>query len=93
MAPEPTILVLPTRATRSLDVFDSTEVGRANGFAPEGGLTARDLETSLGMVRERFSVAAGVASYDPSFDADGRVLAAAHACVGILTAPDAGRAG
>jgi arginase family enzyme len=55
-----------------LDVFDSTEVGRANWFGPEGGLTARDLETALGMVRERFSVAAaGVASYDPSFDADG----------------------
>ena len=76
-----------------LDVLDPAEVGSANGSAPEGGLTAEDLETALGMVRERFSVAAaGIASYDPSFDADGRVLAAALMCVGILAAPDASRA-
>jgi arginase len=76
-----------------LDVLDPAEVGPANGFAPEGGLTAEDLETALGMVRERFSVAAaGIASYDPSFDADGRVLAAALACARILTASDASRA-
>jgi arginase family enzyme len=77
-----------------LDVFDPTKVGRANGFASEGGLTTRDLKTALGMVRERFTVAAaGIASYDPSFDTDGRVLAGALACVGVITAPDAGRNG
>jgi arginase len=76
-----------------LDVLDPTKVGRANEFAPEGGLTAEDLETALGMVRERFSIAAaGIASYDPSFDADGRVLAAALGCARILTASDANRA-
>jgi arginase len=76
-----------------LDVLDPAEVGPANEFAPQGGLTAEDLQTALGMVRKRLRVAAaGIASYDPSSDADGRVLAAALACVKILTAPDASRA-
>jgi hypothetical protein len=40
------------------------------------------------VIRERFAIAAvGVASYDPAFDADGRVLAVALACVRMLTAP------
>ncbi len=71
-----------------LDVLDPARVGRANRFAPEGGLCAEDLRTALGMVRERFSVAAaGIASYDPAFDADGRVLGAALACASLLTSP------
>jgi hypothetical protein len=38
------------------------------------------------MIRGRFDVvAAGIASYDPSFDADGRVLGAALACAKTLT--------
>jgi len=70
-----------------LDVLDPATVGKANQFAPEGGLSAEDLETALGMVRECFSVAAaGIASYDPAFDADGRVLGAALACAWVLTA-------
>lgn len=72
-----------------LDVLDPARVGKANEFAPESGLTAEELETALGMVRERFSVAAaGIASYDPAFDAQGNVLGAALACVEILTGPD-----
>ena len=44
---------------------------------------------ALGLVRGRFDVvAAGIASYDPSFDADGRVLGAALAYVGALTSPE-----
>lgn len=71
-----------------LDVLDPTEVGKANEFAPDGGLGAEELETALGMVRERFDVAAcGIASYDPAFDADGRVLGAAIASVRALTSP------
>ena len=70
-----------------LDVLDPAKVGRANEFAPGGGFSAENLETALGMVRERFSVAAaGLASYDPAFDADGRVLGAALACARVLTA-------
>ena len=50
---------------------------------------AEELGTALGMVGERFSVAAaGIASYDPVFDAQGNVLGAALACVEILTGPD-----
>ena len=64
-------------------------MGKANEFAPESGLTAEELKTALGMVRERFSVAAaGIASYDPAFDAQGNVLGAALTCVEILTRPD-----
>jgi arginase len=71
-----------------LDVLDPEKVGKANEFAPEGGLSAEDLKTALGLVRERFAVAAaGIASYDPAFDADGRVLAVALAFARMLTAP------
>ena len=74
-----------------LDVLDPAKAGRANGFATEGGLDAGELLEALGMVRERFDiVAAGIASYDPSFDAYGRVLGAALACAETLTSP-AGR--
>ncbi len=72
-----------------LDVLDPARVGRANGFATEGGLDAGELLAALGMVRGRFDVVAcGIVSYDPSFDADGRVLQAALACVEGLTSPE-----
>jgi arginase len=71
-----------------LDVLDPGKVGKANEFAPEGGLGVEELEAALGMVRGRFEVAAcGIASYDPTFDSDGRVLRAALACVRALTFP------
>lgn len=71
-----------------LDVLDAGKVGKANEFAPEGGLSAEKLEDALSMVRERFDVVAcGTASYDPAFDAGGRVLRAALACVRVLTDP------
>jgi arginase len=70
-----------------LDVLDPEKAGKANEFAPAGGLSAEDLKTALGVVRERFAVAAaGIASYDPAFDPDGRVLAVALACAQMLTA-------
>jgi arginase len=69
-----------------LDVLDAGKVGKANEFASEGGLSAEELEDALGMVRERFAVAAcGVASYDPAFDADGRILRAAYESARTLT--------
>lgn len=69
-----------------LDVLDPARVGQANAFATQGGLDVEELLTALGMVSGRFDVAAvGIASYDPAFDADGRVLGAALACVEALT--------
>jgi len=72
-----------------LDVLDPEKVGKANGFAPEGGLVMDDLEAALRMVRERFAVVTShIASYEPAFDADGRVLGAALACAGALASPE-----
>jgi arginase family enzyme len=52
------------------------------------GLGAEDLKTALDMIQERFAIAAaGIASYDPAFDADGRVLAVALTCAQMLTDP------
>jgi arginase len=71
-----------------LDVLDPEKAGKANEFAPSGGLSAEDLKAALDVVRERFAVAAaGIASYDPAFDSDGGVLAVALACARMLTAP------
>ena len=71
-----------------LDVLDPEKAGKANELAPAGGLSAEDLKSALCVVRERLTVAAaGIASYDPDFDADGRVLALALARARMLTAP------
>jgi arginase len=84
---------LKTRVDRvyvhlDLDVLDAGKVGKANEFAVEGGPNAEELQAPLGMVRERFEVAAiGIASYDPTFDADGRVLRAAVASARSLAYP------
>jgi len=71
-----------------LDVLDAAKVGKANEFATHEGMEVGQLEAALGMVRERFAVAvAGIASYDPSFDTEGRVLRAATAGARTLTRP------
>jgi arginase len=71
-----------------LDVLDAIKVGKANEYATSEGMEVGQLEAALGMVRERFTVAAaGIASYDPSFDTDGRVLHAASAGARVLTRP------
>jgi arginase len=71
-----------------LDVLDAEKVGKANEFAAEGGPNEEELQAALGMVWERFEVAAaGMASYDPAFDANGRVLRAAIASASSLTNP------
>lgn len=60
-----------------LDVLDPGSVGKANEFAPAGGLTAEETERAIRLVRERVGVvAAGIASYDPATDHDGAVLQA-----------------
>jgi arginase len=69
-----------------LDVLDAGKVGKANEFASEGGPDAEELQAALGMVGERFEVVAlGIASYDPSFDTEGKVLRAVTTSVGALT--------
>jgi arginase len=84
---------LKTRVSRvyvhlDLDVLDPEKVGKANEFATEGGPNEEELQAALGMVYERFEVAAfGIASYDPTFDADGRVLRAAIASARSLAYP------
>ena len=70
-----------------LDVLDPDEADPANEFAVLGGLTLEELEEAINMIHKRFNVAAaGFASYDPTFDAEGVVLRAALACAKKLTA-------
>jgi arginase len=60
-----------------LDVLDPESVGKANEFAPPGGLSGEEAERIVRSVREHCEIAAvGVASYDPAFDPDGIVLRA-----------------
>jgi len=60
-----------------LDVLDPEAVNPANEFAPEGGLRAEEVEACIRAIHDRLEVSsATVASYDPSFDREGRVLEA-----------------
>ncbi len=60
-----------------LDVLDPDAVGPANEFAPEGGLTVEEVERSIRVIREHLGVtSATLASYDPSFDRERRMLQA-----------------
>jgi arginase len=69
-----------------LDVLDPEALNPANEFAPEGGLRAEEVEACIWAIRERLEVSsATVASYDPSFDGEGRVLEAGIALVRALT--------
>jgi arginase len=69
-----------------LDVLDPDAVNPANEFALEGGMTAEEVEACIWAIRERFEVtSATVASYDPSFDPEGRVLKAGIALASATT--------
>ncbi len=60
-----------------VDVLDAAWAP-ANEFAPKGGLLPDQLATCVGEVTARFGVAAAaVASYDPAWDREDRVLSAA----------------
>jgi arginase len=84
---------LKTRVSRvyvhlDLDVLNAEKVGKANEFAAEGGPNEEEFQAALGLVRERFEVVAlGIASYDPTFDADGRVLRVALTSARSLAYP------
>ncbi len=68
-----------------LDVLDPDRVAPANGLAPPDGLVVDEVERSIRHVTERFTIAgAGIASYDPSSDEDGKVLRAGIALAGEL---------
>jgi arginase len=59
-----------------MDVLDST-IGAANGFAVPGGLSVEQVLESIELVRAHVHiVACGVASYDPSYDAQDAILQA-----------------
>jgi arginase len=60
-----------------LDVLDPVEAP-ANLFPVPGGLTVDEAVAALGLLRERLRIAGvGVASYDPSYDPEGKALWAA----------------
>lgn len=71
-----------------LDVLDPETLAPANEFAPPDGLFQAEVEEVLRLVRERFTVAAaGIASYDPAFDAQGEILRAGSVLTRALVAP------
>jgi arginase len=68
-----------------LDVIDPAE-GRANRHAVDGGLTVGYLFGIIGELRRtRRLRSATIASYDPSYDTDGRVSDAARRIAAALT--------
>jgi len=62
-----------------LDVLDPSE-GEVNEYACEGGVSAANLRSAMGALGSLDTVAAlTLSAYDPSYDIDGRVRAAAFA--------------
>jgi arginase len=60
-----------------LDLLDPS-VGRANGFAAESGLTLDELLGAVALVRDSDRLAAaGISAYDPAYDPERTVRAAA----------------
>jgi arginase len=60
-----------------LDVLDESE-GRANGYAGASGITVAGLLAAIQAAGARCPIAAGaITAYDPAYDLDGRVCAAA----------------
>lgn len=75
-----------------LDVFDPSLVGRANSYALPGGLSLEQLLNQLRYLGAEFRLAsASIASYDPEFDSDGAVCAAAIEVVTLLALSGAQR--
>jgi len=60
-----------------LDVLDAAE-GRANGYVGGAGITLAGLLAAIDAAGARCPIAAGaITAYDPAYDSDGRVCAAA----------------
>jgi arginase len=67
-----------------LDVLDPS-VGRVNQYAAPDGLSLMQLERAIAAVGEAVPIAAAsLSAYDPSFDEDGRVAAAALRLAGAI---------
>jgi hypothetical protein len=61
-----------------LDVLDPEKAGKANEFAPAGGLSAEDLKMALGLIRERFAVVGETERFPETIFLLGRVLGWSH---------------
>jgi arginase len=71
-----------------LDVIDPHEAP-ANEFAPPGGLNVNQVIKAIQAIRDRFPItSAGLASYDPEQDRDGRALRAGFRLIEALVAND-----
>jgi arginase len=79
------------------DVLDPAQVGRANAFAVEGGLTLAHLEETIRLAASRFTIAGvTLSAYDPDYDHSGAIFNAAMQTltlvaelVGFATYPNA----
>jgi arginase len=61
------------------------EEGAANHFGVSGGLKPELIETAITMVKRYFKIQAGtVASFDPTFDSNGKFLAAGIRCIRLI---------
>jgi arginase len=68
-----------------LDALDPAEVGRANSLPVPGGLSVEQLTGAIAAIGVRVPLAgAGIASYAPEFDTDGRVCRAAFAAIDTI---------
>jgi arginase len=69
-----------------LDVLDPSEA-QANRYACPGGLTGDEVATAVAEVGRRFTIrAAALTAYEPVYDPEGRVPAAARSIARALTA-------
>lgn len=86
VALEPVLAEIRTLTKRAylhidLDVLDPAEA-HVNQFAPPGGLRLAELLEIVGLVRERFVLAAAaITAYDPEYDLDGKTVRAAAAVI------------
>jgi arginase len=72
-----------------LDVLDPDAVAPANRYAASGGLTLPELLEFVRMLRRACRIGAvTIASYDPAFDREHRMCAAALDLLSTLTEPD-----
>jgi arginase len=75
-----------------LDVLDPS-VGRVNQYVAPEGLSLAQLERAVAAIGEALPVtAATLSAYDPSFDEDGRICAAALRLAGTILESAAGPA-